>query len=41
MENRAAPFWATRVVEREAKTDLDAPFQNLITEAAWGTVWGE
>lgn len=22
-----------------AKTDLDAPFQNLITEAAWGTVW--
>ena len=22
-----------------AKTELDAPFQNLITEAAWGTVW--
>lgn len=22
-----------------AKTDLDAPFQTLITEAAWGTVW--
>jgi 4-carboxymuconolactone decarboxylase len=21
------------------KTDLDAPFQLLITEAAWGTVW--
>lgn len=21
------------------KTDLDAPFQELITEAAWGTVW--
>ncbi len=20
-------------------TDLDAPFQELITEAAWGTVW--
>ncbi|CTQ55486.1 4-carboxymuconolactone decarboxylase [Roseibium album] len=22
-----------------AKTDLDAPFQTLITEGAWGTVW--
>ncbi len=22
-----------------AKCDLDAPFQDLITEAAWGTVW--
>lgn len=22
-----------------AKTDLDAPFQDLITQAAWGTVW--
>lgn len=22
-----------------AKTELDAPFQDLITEAAWGTVW--
>ncbi|MBC2885501.1 4-carboxymuconolactone decarboxylase [Ochrobactrum sp. CM-21-5] len=22
-----------------AATDLDAPFQELITEAAWGTVW--
>lgn len=22
-----------------AKTPLDAPFQRLITEAAWGTVW--
>ena len=21
------------------KTDFDAPFQTLITEAAWGTVW--
>lgn len=21
------------------KTELDAPFQGLITEAAWGTVW--
>ena len=22
-----------------AKTAFDAPFQSLITEAAWGTVW--
>ena len=22
-----------------AKTDLDMPFQSLITEGAWGTVW--
>lgn len=22
-----------------AKTELDAPFQTLITEGAWGTVW--
>lgn len=22
-----------------ARTDLDTPFQTLITEAAWGTVW--
>ncbi|MEH6740749.1 MAG: 4-carboxymuconolactone decarboxylase [Sulfitobacter sp.] len=22
-----------------AKTDFDAPFQTLITESAWGTVW--
>lgn len=22
-----------------AKTDLDVPFQTLITEGAWGTVW--
>ncbi len=22
-----------------AKSELDAPFQDLITEAAWGTVW--
>ena len=24
-----------------AKTDLDAPFQTLITEAAWGTLWAD
>lgn len=23
----------------KAKTDFDTPFQSLITEAAWGTVW--
>ena len=23
------------------KTDFDQPFQTLITEAAWGTVWAE
>ena len=24
-----------------AKTDFDAPFQELITEGAWGTVWSD
>lgn len=24
-----------------AKTDFDLPFQNLITEGAWGTVWSD
>lgn len=24
-----------------AKTEFDAPFQALITEAAWGTVWAD
>lgn len=24
-----------------AKTAFDAPFQNLITESAWGTVWAD
>ncbi|MGX9353990.1 4-carboxymuconolactone decarboxylase [Roseobacteraceae bacterium S113] len=24
-----------------AKTDFDAPFQSLITEGAWGTVWAD
>ncbi|WP_294611721.1 4-carboxymuconolactone decarboxylase [Roseovarius sp.] len=23
------------------KSDFDAPFQTLITESAWGTVWGD
>lgn len=25
----------------DAKTAFDAPFQNLITEGAWGTVWSD
>lgn len=24
-----------------AKTEFDAPFQNLITESAWGNVWAD
>ena len=24
-----------------AKTDFDAPFQHMITEMAWGTVWSD
>jgi 4-carboxymuconolactone decarboxylase len=24
---------------QSSRTDFDAPFQDLITEAAWGTVW--
>jgi 4-carboxymuconolactone decarboxylase len=24
-----------------AKTDFDLPFQKLITESAWGTVWAD
>jgi 4-carboxymuconolactone decarboxylase len=24
-----------------AKTDFDTPFQDLITESAWGTVWSD
>ncbi|GLT08581.1 4-carboxymuconolactone decarboxylase [Sulfitobacter porphyrae] len=24
-----------------AKVDFDAPFQNLITEGAWGTLWAD
>ena len=40
MKTRRAVLGDTHVDRAEAaKTDLDAPFQNLITEAAWGTVW--
>ena len=40
MEMRRRVLGDAHVDRAEAgKTDLDAPFQDLITEAAWGTVW--
>ncbi|WP_420413286.1 4-carboxymuconolactone decarboxylase [Roseibium sp.] len=37
---RRAVLGDAHVERAEAsKTDLDAPFQTLITEGAWGTVW--
>ncbi|MEX0365102.1 MAG: 4-carboxymuconolactone decarboxylase [Ruegeria sp.] len=40
MEIRRAVLGDAHVDRAEAtKTDLDTPFQDLITEAAWGTVW--
>jgi len=40
METRRAVLGDAHVDRAEAsKTDFDAPFQELITEAAWGTVW--
>ena len=40
METRRAVLGDAHVERAEAgKTDFDAPFQELITEAAWGTVW--
>lgn len=40
MEVRRAVLGDAHVDRAEAAaTDLDAPFQRLITEAAWGTVW--
>ncbi|WP_138923916.1 4-carboxymuconolactone decarboxylase [Sulfitobacter sp. BSw21498] len=40
MKTRRAVLGDAHVDRAEAaKTDLDAPFQSLITEAAWGTVW--
>ncbi|MBO6509541.1 MAG: 4-carboxymuconolactone decarboxylase [Roseibium sp.] len=39
-EVRKAVLGEDHVERAEAsKTDLDAPFQTLITEGAWGTVW--
>lgn len=40
MEVRRAVLGDAHVDRAEAaKTELDTPFQTLITEAAWGTVW--
>ena len=40
MEVRRAVLGDPHVDRAEAaKTELDAPFQEMITEAAWGTVW--
>ena len=40
METRRAVLGSEHVDRAEAaKTDADTPFQTLITEGAWGTVW--
>ena len=40
METRRAVLGDAHVDRAEAnKTEFDTPFQELITEAAWGTVW--
>lgn len=40
MQTRRAVLGDAHVDAAEAKqTDFDAPFQTLITEAAWGSVW--
>lgn len=40
MQTRRAVLGDAHVDRAEAsKTDLDAPFQTLITESAWGNVW--
>jgi 4-carboxymuconolactone decarboxylase len=40
METRRAVLGDAHVDAAEAKqTDFDEPFQTLITEAAWGSVW--
>lgn len=40
MQVRRAVLGDAHVDRAEAiKTEFDAPFQNLITESAWGTVW--
>ncbi len=42
MAVRRAVLGAAHVDRAEAaKTDFDAPFQALITEGAWGTVWAD
>jgi 4-carboxymuconolactone decarboxylase len=40
MQTRRKVLGDAHVAQAEAaRTDLDTPFQSLITEAAWGTVW--
>lgn len=40
MKTRRAVLGDAHVDRAEAaKSDLDGPFQDLITESAWGTVW--
>jgi 4-carboxymuconolactone decarboxylase len=40
MKTRRSVLGDTHVDRAEAtKTDFDKPFQDLITEGAWGTVW--
>jgi len=42
MKVRRAVLGAAHVDRTEAaKTDFDAPFQALIAEGAWGTVWAD
>lgn len=42
MQTRRAVLGEDHVARAEAaKTDFDAPFQRLITESAWGTVWSD
>ena len=42
MTTRRAVLGEAHVDRAEAgKTPFDAPFQTLITEAAWGTVWSD
>ena len=42
MATRRAVLGDAHVDRAEAaKTDFDAPFQSLITEGAWGTVWAD
>ena len=42
MQTRRAVLGDAHVDRAEsAKTEFDAPFQTLITEGAWGTVWSD
>jgi 4-carboxymuconolactone decarboxylase len=42
MKTRRAVLGDAHVDRAEAaKTDFDEPFQSLITEGAWGTVWSD